>query len=153
MSKHTIALVILAGFSWPTLPQSTSGWQTLTDRRQVCQAKSPQGWEKLSTSPKGNVPGIARVVAQTHGDGTSFTFDFVKTWGGKAIRVFEDSPARYWIEFDGKTGMITNADLAYRFHWFVAVPSKPVCSMHIFFDDPALAEQAKLIAKSLHGAE
>jgi hypothetical protein len=148
MSKQTIALVIAACFSWPALAQSSSGWQTLTDHRQVCEAKSPQGWEKFLMGPKGSL-GIARVVAQTYRDGSSFSFDFAKSAGGKATQVFEDGPTRYWIAFDPKTASILTAEQSYRFLWFVAIPTTPVCSVLIFFDDPSLTEQAKLIVKSL----
>jgi hypothetical protein len=116
----------VASFSCPAFAQSTSGWQTLTDRQQVCEAESPQGWEKFALATKGNGPGVARVVAQTYRDGTSFSFDFAKSAGGKAVQVFEDNPARYWIAFDGKTGVIMDSERAYRFHWFV-VPEINVC--------------------------
>ncbi|MGA3240942.1 MAG: hypothetical protein ABSG03_32125 [Bryobacteraceae bacterium] len=149
MSKQMIALLIAAGFGCPALPQSTTGWETVTDTRKICAAKSPQSWEHTSLRPMDNTPGIARVVAQVRRDGSPLLFDFVKTWGGTATHVFEDNPTRYWIEFDGKTGMIADHERPYRFHWFVVIPSKPVCSMHIFFNDPALTEQAKLMAKSL----
>jgi hypothetical protein len=153
MSKQTIALLIAASFGWPAWTQSAAGWQTLTDRRQLCEAKSPQGWEKVLMGPKSDTAAIARVVPQIHSDGSSFEFNFAKSAGGKPSQVFEDSPTRYWIAFDPKTGSIGNGERLYRYLWYVAIPSKPVCSVLIFFDDPALTEQAKLIVKSLKGTK
>jgi hypothetical protein len=172
MSKLMIVLCIAASVSSLALTQSTSTWQTLTDHRQLCQAKSPQGWETervgpliLANGEKSSAPvppapiGIARVVPQVNAFGNSqiYTFDKVKSLAKgttKVTQVLEDSSTRFWVAFDGKTGVMSDEERLYRVHWYVVVPSKPVvCAMDIFFDDPALAEQAKLIAMSLKGAK
>lgn len=160
MSKLIIVLVTMASLGNPALPQSTSGWQTLTDSRthgQFCQGKSPQGWDTFR-SPVPAPIGIARVVPQvdTFGDIKNYTFDNVKSLARgttKVLQAFEDSPTRFWVAFDGKTGVMYPSEALYRVHWYVVVPSNPVCGMYIFFDDPALTEQAKLIAQSLRGAK
>jgi hypothetical protein len=71
----------------------------------------------------------------------------------KVTQVLEVSPARFWVAFDGKTGVMGDQERLYRVHWYVVAPSNPVCAMDVFFDDPALAEKAKLIALSLQGAK
>ncbi len=157
MSKLMIALVIVASFSIPAFPQSTSGWQTLSDSKTRCQGKSPQDWDKFGVMGKKS-KGIARVVPQVRTSGAPFTFDYVKSLAKefqKITQVFEDSSTRFWVAYDGKTtGFIGDGERSYRVHWYVVVPSKPVvCAMDIIFDDPALTEQAKLIAQSLRGAK
>jgi hypothetical protein len=171
MSKVIIALLIIASFSSLALAQSTSNWQTLTDHKQLCQAKSPQGWETDRVGPlilangeksSASVPpapiGIARVIPQVDAFGNSqlYTFDKVKSQARgttKVTEVLEDGPARFWVAFDGKTGVMNDQERSYRVHWYVVVPSNPVCAMYVFFNNPALAEQAKLVARSLRGTK
>jgi hypothetical protein len=119
----------------------------------------------LANGEKSNAPmppapiGIARVVPQVNsfGDSHIYTFDKVKSLAKgtrKVTQVLEDSSSRLWVAFDGKSGVMGEQERLYRVHWYVVVPSQPVvCAMDIFFDDPALAEQAKLMAMSLKGAK
>jgi hypothetical protein len=172
MSNLIIALLLLAVCSGTASAQSTSNWQTLTDHKQLCAAKSPPGWEEgifggpliLAGGAKSNVPsaptpiGIARVTPQVNALGNSqlYTYDKVKSLARstmKITQVIEDTPTRFWIEFNGKTGIMSDQERSYRVHWYVVVPSNPVCAMNVFFSDPAVTEQAKLIAKSLKGAK
>jgi hypothetical protein len=170
--KLMIALCIAAGLSGSASAQSTSNWQTLTDHQQLCAAKSPPGWEQsifggpliLAGGAKSNVPsaptpiGIARITPQVNAFGKSqfYTYDQVKSLARstmKITQVIEDTPTRFWIEFDGKTGIMSDQERGYRVHWYVVVPSNPVCAINLFFSDPAVTERAKLIAKSLKGAK
>ncbi len=170
MTKLIIASFLWAVCSGIASAQSASNWQTLTDHRKLCEGKSPSGWEThgsggpviLANGQKGNAPelpapmGIARVVPQvnTFGNGQIYTFDKVKSLAKGTTRVtevLEDSPNRFWVAFDGRTGVMGDQERSYRFHWYVVVPSKPVCAMYVFFNDPTLTEQAKAVAKSLKG--
>ena len=160
MSTGMIVVFIVASFGSMAWSQSTSDWQSLTDHRAngpFCQGTSPQDWDKFGVMGKKS-KGIARVLPQVRTSGDPFTFDYVKSLAKefqKINQVFEDSSTRFWVAYDGKTtGFIGDGERSYRVHWYVVVPSKPVvCAMDIIFDDPALTEQAKLIAQSLRGAK
>ena len=77
VSNFMMILCIAIGLSNLASGQSTSGWQTLTDRKLLCKGKSPQDWERhrvgpltLANGETGSAPvppapaGIARVVPQ-----------------------------------------------------------------------------------------
>jgi hypothetical protein len=112
-------------------------------------------WGKRKRPGSSGSHGIARVVPQVDALGNSgvYTFEKVKYLTRatmKVTQVLEDSPARFWVAFDGKTGVMGDQERLYRVHWYVVVPSNPVCAMDVFFD---VAEKAKLIALSLQGAK
>jgi hypothetical protein len=153
MNKLVVVLVAIE-MCGVSAAQSPSGWRRLIDPanppKPLCQGMAPQGWG--SSHLEGNIAkGIARVGDYSL-QGKNFTFVGVKSLAPTPFQVLEDSPTRYWIAYQGKDGYIPDYERSYRYHWYVVVPAKgTVCVMEVFFNDPALTQEAKSIALSLKG--
>lgn len=138
MTTRIILLWLVSGCCALTTAQDSSGWKTITDKKNLCQVMAPADW----TPPKAYINLVPW---------ESTTFDQAKLlWKGMRdpAQVFEDSPKRLWYAHDPK-GSVVDRDRTYKNDWFVIVASNDPCMAEVAFNDPSLREKAKLVVNSL----
>jgi len=122
--------------------QTPAGWQTMKDRKQLCQISVPAGWTADRSGALASADKSASVIFS--GKPRSGSFAEVIAIAKrlfKPVKTIEESATRMWF--------VATPKIAGQTEWYLAVNTKPICEAEIAFKNPAFEATAKQIVGSL----
>ena len=135
-------VLLLTAFA--ALAQTPAGWQTMKDKKQLCQISVPAGWtaDKIMVSSLSAPDKTASLIFSSKPESASFA-DITKM----AKDMFK--PAKSFEDTANKTWFAETAKIPGQTAWYLALNTKPVCEVEIKFKDAAFEATAKQIVSSL----
>lgn len=136
-----LALLVLPLILASVAPTAATSWKTVLSKHDECQGSVPTNW----------VPGFAGMGLKAPSGSSQILISYKKAHMQqirmavpgmfKITKTFEDSPARYWIEYSGAPGSR---------HWYVITPNgDALCSAVFDFDNSLSEADAKIMATSV----
>ena len=140
-SVFSAASLVFAGAS--AHAAAPSGWQRVLSHKGTCTMSVPTDWKANPMLKSDVATADASAGAVIHTDADVTTLAELKPLllqSMKPTKTFEDSPQRWWFQYQGGGGT----------SWYVGVPGKHgVCGAQIGFKHAAMTDTAKKIALSV----
>jgi len=122
--------------------QTPAGWQTMKDRKELCQISVPAGWTADRPGSLTSANKSASLIFSGKPKSGSFA---------EITRIARDmlKPAKSLEDTANKTWFLETSKIPGQTAWYLALNTKPVCEVEIKFKDAAFEATAKQILGSL----
>ena len=128
--------------------QTPAGWQTMKDRKQLCQISVPAGWTADKENPGALASADKSASVIFSGKPRSGSFADVTRIAKnvfKPVKSLEDTANKMWF--------VGTPKIPGQTEWYLALNTKPICEAEITFKHAAFEATAKQIVGSLKSAQ